>query len=143
MADAHAIGVGSFLASSAKAYFKRHGKLPPKDLPVSDVSVPNGAEAFETLLLTIKKSSASSFLVYAHGHSDGSGLYIQLSASKGAPVGNQTTADVLGAVLRIANSGKDPTQRELAFLGITDANFQTLVGLMKDVQGKHIDSFEF
>ena len=143
MADGIAIGVGGFLASSAKAYFKRHGKLPPKDLPISDVSVPKGAEAFETLLLTIKQSSATSFLVYAHGHSDGSGLYIPLSVSKGATVGNQTTADVLGAVVRIANSGKDPTKRELAFLGIADANFQTLIGLMHDVQGKHIDLFEF
>ena len=143
MADGIAIGVGDFLASSAKNYFQRHGKLPPNDLAVSNVSVPTGPAAFETLLLAIKQSSATSFLVYAHGHSDGSGLYVQLSARRGAPIGNQTTQNVLDAVLRIANSGKSPTKRELGFLGIQDAEFQTLVGLMHDVQGKQIDLFEF
>ena len=54
MADGIAIGLEDFLSSSAKNYFRRHGKLPPRDLAVSDVSVPAGPPAFETLLSTIK-----------------------------------------------------------------------------------------
>jgi hypothetical protein len=142
-ADGIAIGIGKDLSDAAKAYFKRHPKLPPKGLAIVGVTVPTGVASFETLLGAIKNSKLTCFLVYAHGHNDGSGLYLQLAAPSSGVTGQQTTGPIVETLTRLCESDTKATDRELGFLGIDASDLGRLKGLMNDVRSKKIDVFEF
>ncbi len=143
LADGIAIGLEAFLNNSATAYFKKHKVLPPRDLAIASVSVPSGPASFENLLQAMKKSKQASFLVYAHGHSDGSGLYIKLASRKGGPIGQQTTFNNLELIIRLGEGDKPPNDRDLKFLGINKDELNRLTSLMQDMRNKNIDAIEF
>jgi hypothetical protein len=63
-----------------------------------------------------------------HGFLDGSGLAIPL-----IPGGIDTTGDHVLTLMQIAYSGKDPTDRQLAFLQMDLATFNKLMALRRQV----------
>ncbi len=143
MPEAFTIGLGEFLSNGLKAYFKKFGRLPPKDLAIKTVTTLTGAESFETLLKAVKKSKETSFLVYAHGQSDGSGLFLRLALRRGAPTGVSTTANMLDLLMRLDGRDKPASDRELGTLGINKVEAENLIGLRRDIRAKKIDTLEF
>src|SRR5579863_8500505 len=80
-APAHVItlGLNADLNKSIRAWFRDFNFLPPLPLTAGHIDTVTAHVSFEDLLKRMVDSSHKNFILIIHGHSDGSGLYLDLA----------------------------------------------------------------
>jgi hypothetical protein len=150
MATALTLGIRQDISIAVTNYFRRFRVLPPRGLTVSNTRVLTGAHSFETLLRgIIAQKSETDFVIVVHGHETGNGLFLKL-ATRGAPVGSETTNEMLQILMNIDGRRTDPKTKKpipspidpnerMQLGGLTDAEINRLIDLMKQVRAKKLN----
>ena len=141
MMSAHviALGLGAGLNKSVQAWFQQFNYLPP--LPLTSVrvdTVEKNPPTLEHLLELVAASPHQRFILMAHGHEDGSGLYLKLTA--GSPM--QAEHRFIGRLIELAE-GQQFNNYDKTHLGLNQAGLDRLLGLIRKVWAKKIDCIEF
>src|SRR5215211_4100457 len=148
MATALTLGIEQQISTAVTNYFRRFRVLPPRGLTVSNTRVLTGAHSFETLLRAIiAEKSETDFVIVVHGHETGNGLFLKLATRGSAPAGSETTNEMLQILMNIEarkdpKTGK-PLPDERTKTGLSDAEINRLIDLMKKVQAKMLNRVEF
>jgi hypothetical protein len=145
MAIALTLGLDTDRSAAVKFYFEKFKVLPPKALIVSETKILSGQATFETLLNGIlAEKNATDFVIVTHGHETGNGLFLKLATRNNAPVGFDTTNEMLQILMDI--SGRTPpnaTSDERTKLQLGDAEIKRLLDLMTKVRDKKLGTVEF
>lgn len=140
MTAAHVItlGLGAGLNKDVQAWFRQFNYLPPLPLTAVRVDTHEGNETFERLLQLVAASSHQRFILMAHGHEDGSGLFLKLAAGSGAA----TEHKFLERFMQLA-AGATFDAQDRRLLGIDRKGLDRILDLMRKVRAKKIDCIEF
>jgi hypothetical protein len=140
MTAAHVItlGLGVGLNQDVQAWFRQFNYLPPLPLTAVRVDTHEGTHTFEQLLTLVAASPHQRFILMAHGHEDGSGLYLKLARGSAAA----TEHKFLGRLMELAE-GAAFNDYDRRTLGIDRAGLQRLLDLMQKVRAKRIDCIEW
>ncbi len=145
MAIALTLGIEAGLSNAVKAYFEKFKVLPPKNIIVSQTKTLAGVHSFETLLNGIlAETTTTDFVIVVHGHETGNGLFLKLATRDGAPVGFETTNEMLQLLMDIsARSPANATSDERTKLQLGDAEINRLLAIMSKVRDKKLGTVEF
>jgi len=140
MMSAHviALGLGSGLNQSVRAWFQQFNYLPPLPLTAAQVDTVDKDPTLEHLLTLVAASPHQRFILMAHGHEDGSGLFLKLTA--GSPM--QAEHRFIGRLNELAD-GQTFNDFDKKHLGLDKAGLGRILGLMQKVRAKKIDCIEF
>ena len=133
MMAAHVItlGLGAGMDQDVQAWFRQFNYMPPLPLTAARVDTHEGApttHTFEHLLTLVAASSHRRFILMAHGHEDGSGLYLKLAKGSAAA----TEHKFLERLMELAaGTGAAFNAYDRQHLGIDQAG----VGRMLDLMG--------
>jgi hypothetical protein len=154
MGIAITLGISQPISTAVTNYFRKFRVLPPKALIVSNTRVLNGVRSFETLLKAIIAENDTDFVIVVHGHETGNGLFLKLATRAGAPAGSETTNQMLQILMDIEGRRTDPKTKQplpspvdpnerTQLGGLTDAEINRLIDLMKQVRAKKLKLVEF
>jgi hypothetical protein len=140
MTSAHVItlGLGADLNHSVQMWFRQFNWLPPLPLKAVRVDTLEGLGTFEHLLQLVVASPHQRFILMAHGHEDGSGLFLKLAKGSTA----NTEHKFVGRLVELAE-GQTYNDYDKKHLGVDKEGAQRLVGLIQKVREKKIDCIEF
>jgi hypothetical protein len=142
MMAAHVItlGLGPGMNQDVQAWFRQFNYMPPLPLTAARVDTQEGAQTFEHLLKLVAASPHQRFILMAHGHEDGSGLFLKLAAGSGAA----TEHKFLERLMELAaGTGAAFNAYDRQHLGIDQAGVGRMLDLMRKVRDKKIDCIEF
>jgi hypothetical protein len=145
MMAAHVItlGLGAGMDQDVQAWFRQFKYMPPLPLTAARVDTHEGApttHTFEHLLTLVAASSHRRFILMAHGHEDGSGLYLKLAKGSAAA----TEHKFLERLMELAaGTGAAFNAYDRQHLGIDQAGVGRMLDLMRKVRDKRIDCIEF
>jgi hypothetical protein len=140
MAHAHVITLGlePFLNQGIRAWFRQFNHLPPIPLTAQQVDAGTGPATLERLLGLVAASPHRNFILIAHGHEDGAGLYLRLtdrSPTRAEHIYLQRLMDL--------EAGAAFTAYDRQRLGLGERDLARLLGLMRQVRAKRIECIEF
>ncbi len=140
MMPAHVItlALGPGLNKDVKTWFRQFNYLPPLPLTTVRVDTHDGPDTFEQLLRLVAASTHQRLILMAHGHEDGSGLFLKLAAGSGAA----TEHKFLGRFMELAE-GAAFNAFDRKTLGIDQAALGRILDLMQKIRAKKIDCIEF
>jgi hypothetical protein len=140
MTSAHVItlGLGASLNQDVQMWFRQFNYLPPLPLTAVRVDTHEGVQTFEHLVSLVAASPHQRFILMAHGHEDGSGLYLKLARGSAAA----TEHKFVGRLIELAE-GQTFNDYDKKHLGLDKAGLQRMLDLMKKVRDKKIDCIEF
>ncbi len=140
MMPAHVItlGLGPGMDQDVQTWFRQFNYLPPLPLTAVRVDTHEGNHTFEHLLTLVAASPHQRFILMAHGHEDGSGLYLKLAPGSAAA----TEHKFLGRFMELAD-GAAFNDYDRKTLGIDRAGLGRILDLMQKVRAKRIDCIEF
>jgi hypothetical protein len=140
MMPAHVItlGLGAPMDQDVKTWFRQFNYLPPLPLTAARVDTHEGNHTFEHLLTLVAASPHQRFILMAHGHQDGSGLYLKLAPGTSAA----TEHKFLGRFMELAD-GAAFNDYDHKKLGMNKAGVQRILDLMQKIRAKRIDCIEF
>ena len=140
MISAHVItlGLGPGLSQDVQMWFRQFNYLPPLPLASVRVDTVEMPRTLEHLLTLVAASPHQRFILMAHGHEDGSGLYLKLA--NGSPVG--TEHRFVGRLIELAE-GATFNDYDKKHLGLDKGSLKRMLGLIQKVRDKKIDCIEF
>ena len=138
MAHVITLGLGAGMNQDVQAWFRQFNYMPPLPLTAARVDTHEGAQTFEHLLQLVAASPHQRFILMAHGHEDGSGLFLKLAAGSGAG----TEHKFLGRFMELAD-GAAFNAYDRKTLGIDNAGLGRILDLMRKIRAKKIDCIEF
>ncbi len=141
MAQAHVIALGlkEYLNNGIRSWFRHFNSLPPIPLTAGKVDIVTGQPTFEHLLELIIASPYLNFILIAHGHEDGSGLYLHMTRNSGSV---RAEYHYLRRLLQF-DAGDKFTAVDQQRLGMNAGDVARLRGLMQKVQAKRVHCIEF
>src|SRR4029434_4692308 len=140
MMSAHviALGLGAGLNKSVQAWFQQFNYLPPLPLTSVRVDTIDKDPTLEHLLALVAASPHQRLILMAHGHEDGSGLFLKMTA--GSPM--QAEHRFIGRLIELAE-GQAFNDYDKKHLGLDKAGLGRILALMKKVRDKKIDCIKF
>ena len=132
------LGLGPDMNQDVHLWFRQFNYLPPLPLSAARVDTHEGAQTFEHLLTLVARSPYQRFILMAHGHEDGSGLYLKLAAGSAAA----TEHKFIGRLNELAD-GAAFNDYDRKKLGIDKSGLKRILDLMQTIRAKRIDCIEF
>ena len=135
------VGLSTGLNQDIRAWFAQFNFLPPVPLMAARVDAlifPNAT--FTKLLDTMAASPLLNFVLIIHGHEDGSGLHLNMTAAQQV---RHTTHQDIQRLMDLDAGGPDLTPKEEAIMGVGAAGRRRILELRRKLRAKKIDCVEF